>query len=147
MQRQRALEHRGSELVLQSNTPTAGLREGTVDVAVLRWSLDDDRFAAVPVDAAGQAMGLTSEATARQHARPGAPCRPVQDAPPVEVHLAWWRDSPRPLCRSCSSLAGPAEDCRARSNDCTARPRVRDGTCHSKQCRQGSGVRWPVRLC
>jgi DNA-binding transcriptional LysR family regulator len=163
VQRQWALEHGGAELVfLQSNTPTAGLREGLVDVAVVRRPLDDDRFATalvgvearfaavasghalarrrsiglgdfagrtVAVDArtgttseqlwpahaapaatrsvdgvdewltviaAGRAVGMTSEATARQHPRPGVVYRPVRDAQPVGVHLAWWRDSPPP---------------------------------------------------
>ena len=161
VQREWARAHAGAELVfLQTNTPTAGLREGLVDVAVLRRAVDDDRlatalvgveprFAAVatgstlarrrnvglrdfagrtvavdartgstteqlwppdaapagtrPVDgvdawlthiAAGQAVGMTSEATARQHPRPGVTYRPVRDAQPVPVHLAWWRDSP-----------------------------------------------------
>lgn len=44
--------------------------------------------------AAGQAIGLSSEATARQHLRPGVVYRPVRDAQPVAVWLAWWRDSP-----------------------------------------------------
>jgi DNA-binding transcriptional LysR family regulator len=163
VQRQWAREHGGAELVfLQSNTPTAGLREGLVDVAVVRRPLDDDRFATalvgvearfaavasghalarrrtitladfagrtVAVDArtgttseqlwsadaapaatrsvdgvdewltviaAGRAVGMTSEATARQHPRPGVIYRPVRDAQPVAVHLAWWRDSPPP---------------------------------------------------
>jgi DNA-binding transcriptional LysR family regulator len=43
--------------------------------------------------AAGQAIGITSEATARQHPRPGVTYRPVRDAEPVSVWLAWWRDS------------------------------------------------------
>jgi DNA-binding transcriptional LysR family regulator len=46
--------------------------------------------------AAGQAVGITSEATARQHPRPGVAYRPVQDAPPLAVMLAWWRDDPHP---------------------------------------------------
>lgn len=163
VQRQWALDHGGAELVLlQSNTPTAGLREGLVDVAVVRRPLDDDRFATAlvgvetrfaavasghalarrrsiglgdfagrtvavdartgttseqlwPADAApaatrsvdgvdewltviaaGRAVGMTSEATARQHPRPGVVYRPVRDAQPVAVHLAWWRDSPPP---------------------------------------------------
>ena len=47
--------------------------------------------------AAGQAVGVTSEATARQHPRPGVVYRPLVDAPPVAVTLAWWRDDPHPL--------------------------------------------------
>ena len=180
VQRQWLLDHPGGELVfLQSNTPTAGLREGLVDVAVLRRPVDDDRFATtrvgaeprfaavrtghalarrrhltladlaghtVAVDgqtgttteqlwtqaaapagtrevdgvdawltviAAGQAIGVTSEATARQHPRPGVTYRPVHDAPPVAVRLAWWRDSPPPalselLALTCRAYGPPA---------------------------------------
>jgi DNA-binding transcriptional LysR family regulator len=48
------------------------------------------------VIAAGQAVGISSEATAAQHRRPGVVYRRVRDAPPVPVELAWWRDSPPP---------------------------------------------------
>jgi DNA-binding transcriptional LysR family regulator len=48
------------------------------------------------VVAAGQAVGISSEATAAQHRRPGVVYRPVRDAPPVPVWLAWWTDSPPP---------------------------------------------------
>lgn len=44
--------------------------------------------------AAGQAVGMTSEATVRQHPRPGVAFRRVRDAPPVQVQLAWWKDDP-----------------------------------------------------
>ena len=161
VQRRWSLDRPGSALVLvQSNTPTAGLTEGLADVAVLRRPPRDvrlrtavvgseRRYAAVPADdplarrrsvrladvagrtvavdvltgttteelwappaapaavrsvrgvdewltviAAGQAVGVTAEATARQHLRPGVVYRPVRDAPPVEVVLAWWADSP-----------------------------------------------------
>lgn len=43
---------------------------------------------------AGQAIGMTSAATTRQHRRPGVVYRRVRDAPPVAVSLAWWRDDP-----------------------------------------------------
>ena len=46
------------------------------------------------VVAAGQGVGITAEATATQHPRPGVVYRPVRDAPPVEVSLVWWADSP-----------------------------------------------------
>ena len=46
--------------------------------------------------AAGQAMGMSSEATARQHLRPGVVYRPVRDAQPIPVWLAWWKDSAPP---------------------------------------------------
>jgi len=44
--------------------------------------------------AAGQAVGMTSEATMRQHPRPGVAYRRVRDAPPIPVSLAWWKDDP-----------------------------------------------------
>lgn len=44
--------------------------------------------------AAGQVVGITSEATTRQHRRPGVVYRRVRDAPPVPVLLAWWREDP-----------------------------------------------------
>ncbi|MET7394756.1 LysR family transcriptional regulator [Dactylosporangium sp. NPDC005572] len=147
---------------VQTNTPTAGLAEGTADVAVIRRALDDPRFdtalvgvesryAAVSTDsplarrrsvriddltrytlaidartgtttldlwppgsapakvrsttgvdewltliAAGQAVGITSEATANQNPRPGVAFRAVRDAPPIPVWLAWWRDDVPP---------------------------------------------------
>jgi len=48
------------------------------------------------VVAAGQAVGISAEATTAQHRRPGVVYRPVRDAPPVPVWLAWWADSPPP---------------------------------------------------
>jgi DNA-binding transcriptional LysR family regulator len=48
------------------------------------------------VIAAGQAVGISAEATAAQHPRLGVVYRPVRDAPPVAVWLAWWADSPPP---------------------------------------------------
>jgi DNA-binding transcriptional LysR family regulator len=63
------------------------------------------------VIAAGQAVGITAEATATQHPRPGVVYRPVRDAPPVPVWLAWWADSPPPdvtalLQLMCEQYAG-----------------------------------------
>lgn len=163
VQRRWSQAHPGSALVfVQSNTPTAGLTEGTVDASVLRRPVGDDRlrtalvgverrYAAVAADdllarrrsvglddvagrtvavdaltgttteelwsphrapaatltvrgvddwltviAAGQAIGISAEATVAQHPRPGLVYRPVRDAPPVPVRLAWWADSPPP---------------------------------------------------
>jgi len=48
------------------------------------------------VIAAGQAVGISAEATAAQHRRPGVVYRLVRDAPPVQVRLGWWADSPPP---------------------------------------------------
>jgi DNA-binding transcriptional LysR family regulator len=172
VQRQWAQDNNGAELVfVQSNTPTAGLREGLVDVAVVRRPVEDERFASaligveprfaavatghtlarrrnitlgdfagrtVAVDgrtgtttdqlwppdtspagtrevdgvdewltviAAGQAVGVTSEATARQHPRPGVTYRPLRDAQPVAVQLTWWADSPPPSLNAFLQLA------------------------------------------
>jgi DNA-binding transcriptional LysR family regulator len=145
---------------VQSNTPTAGLTDGTATIAVVRRPLDESRFATAMVGtekrfaamatddpwsrrrfvrladfagrtvgldartgtttmdiwepgsgpaavrdthsvdewltliAAGQAVGMTSEATVAQYPRPGVVYRMVRDAPPVSVWLAWWRDDP-----------------------------------------------------
>jgi DNA-binding transcriptional LysR family regulator len=46
--------------------------------------------------AAGQAIGITSEATVAQHPRPGVVYRPLRDAEPIAVSLAWWADTPPP---------------------------------------------------
>ncbi|WP_116451601.1 LysR family transcriptional regulator [Blastococcus litoris] len=173
VQRRWAEEHPGSTLVLvQSNTPTAGLTEGLADASVLRRPVDDDRvetallgherrWAALAADdplarrrslvladfagrtiavddrtgttseqlwppaaapagtravrgiedwltvvAAGQAVGISAEATAAQHRRPGVVYRPVRDAPPVPVRLAWWRGSPPPDLGALRRLLG-----------------------------------------
>lgn len=45
--------------------------------------------------AAGQGVGVTSEATVRQHPRPGVCYLPLRDAPPLPVWLAWPRDGAR----------------------------------------------------
>lgn len=44
--------------------------------------------------AAGQAVGVTSEATANQNPRPGVAYRALRDAPPVPVSIVWWKDDP-----------------------------------------------------
>lgn len=145
---------------VQANEPTAGLSDGTADLAVIRRPLDDARFATVeigresrfaavatgsalsrrrtlrvadlagytvaidsrngtttpqlwPADArptsiresrsvdewltliaAGQAVGVTAEATAHQYPRPGVAYRVLRHAPRISVRLAWWRDDP-----------------------------------------------------
>lgn len=44
--------------------------------------------------ASGRAVGISSEATRALHPRPGVVYRPLDDAPPIEVWLAWWRSTP-----------------------------------------------------
>jgi DNA-binding transcriptional LysR family regulator len=161
VQRAWAAGHPGTPLLfVHINTPTAGLSDGTADVAVVRRAVEDPRFetaligsearcAAVATDnalarrrtlhlrdlvrhpvaidartgtttlnlwhpepgpetvrtthsvdewltliAAGQAVGITSEATANQNPRPGVAYRMLRQAPPIDVWLAWWRDDP-----------------------------------------------------
>jgi DNA-binding transcriptional LysR family regulator len=163
LQRAWASRHPGTPLVfVHTNTPSAGLSDGTADVAVVRRALEDPRFesaligtearcAAVATDnplarrrtlhvrdlarypvaidsrtgtttldlwapgpgpavvrrthsvdewllliAAGQAVGITSEATANQNPRPGVAYRGLRQAPRIDVWLAWWRDDPPP---------------------------------------------------
>lgn len=174
-----AAERPGSQLrFVQSASPTAGLLEGTADLAVLRRPVVDDRItgvlvgveqrhAAVASDdplarrrsitlndfagrtigvdtatgtttpdlwppgagpaamrevhgvdewltliAAGQAVGMTAEATVSQSPRPGVTYRPVRDARPLPVTLAWRRDDPPPQVAEvvrlvCELYSGP----------------------------------------
>ena len=46
--------------------------------------------------AAGRYVGVTAEATANQYPRPGVVYRPVRDAEPIAVRLAWWHDERHP---------------------------------------------------
>jgi DNA-binding transcriptional LysR family regulator len=166
-QRRWKAEHPADPLVLvQSNTPTSGLAEGEVDLAIVRRPLTDGRrfetapigperrFAAIAYDdplarrrtltladfadrvvgidlrtgttttelwddrpgpaqfrdtrqvedwltlvAAGEVIGMTSEATVAQHPRPGVAYRLVRDAPAITLTLAWRRNAP-PTWRS-----------------------------------------------
>lgn len=54
----------------------------------------DDVEAWLDTIAAGEAVGITAEATAHQHARQGILYRPVKDGPRLAVRLAWRRDEP-----------------------------------------------------
>jgi len=60
----------------------------------VRWVHGIDEW--LTLVAAGQAVGLTTAATAVQYRRPGLTYRPVRDAPTVPVWLIWWRDDPPP---------------------------------------------------
>jgi DNA-binding transcriptional LysR family regulator len=167
--------HPGVRLIwVQSNAPTGGLANGSVDIAVVRRSLNDHRFAStligtearygalakadplarrrflrladfsghtVAVDhrtgtttedlwsdvtrpasfrlvqgvdewltliSTGQAIGMSSEATAAQNPRPGIAYRPVRDALPISVFLASWKDDPSVLVADFTRLAQEA---------------------------------------
>ncbi|MET9827817.1 LysR family transcriptional regulator [Streptomyces sp. NPDC006385] len=52
----------------------------------------------------GRCVGVTAEATANQYPRPGVVYRPVRDAEPIAVRLAWWRDDPHPAAQAAIEL-------------------------------------------
>ncbi|MFC8244362.1 LysR family transcriptional regulator [Streptomyces chartreusis] len=52
----------------------------------------------------GRCLGMTAEATAHQYPRPGVVYRPVRDAEPIAVRLAWWRDDPHPAAQAAIEL-------------------------------------------
>ncbi|MFF2382698.1 LysR family transcriptional regulator [Streptomyces sp. NPDC058108] len=52
----------------------------------------------------GRCVGMTAESTAHQYPRPGVVYRPVRDAEPLAVRLAWWRDDPHPSARTAVEL-------------------------------------------
>jgi DNA-binding transcriptional LysR family regulator len=76
-------------LVTSTGTTTPGL---WADPPAVRESHSLDEW--LTLIAAGQAVGVTAEATANQNPRPGVAYRPARDAPPIVVRLAWWRDDP-----------------------------------------------------
>jgi DNA-binding transcriptional LysR family regulator len=61
----------------------------------------DDWLAAI---ATGRCVGITPESTVAQYPRPGVVYRPMRDAPPVPVRLAWWRDDPHPATAAVAGL-------------------------------------------
>ncbi|MCW2871685.1 LysR family transcriptional regulator [Actinacidiphila oryziradicis] len=52
----------------------------------------------------GRCVGITAESTAHQYPRPGVVYRPVRDAEPIAVRLAWWRDDPHPATQPAIEL-------------------------------------------
>ncbi|MET9375845.1 LysR family transcriptional regulator [Streptomyces sp. NPDC002992] len=169
-QRRWAAAHPSTELrLIRVNSSTAGLAEGSCDLAVVRRALEDRRFDSAivglerrlcamaaddplagrrsvrladlsghtllierrtgtttpelwPPDSrpateethdvddwltaisTGRRIGMTAESTARQYARPGVVYRPVRDAEPIAVRLAWWRDDPHPATQGVIEL-------------------------------------------
>ena len=61
----------------------------------------DDWLTAI---ATGRCVGVTTEGTAAQYRRPGVVYRPIRDAEPVAVRLAWWRDDPHPAAPAAVAL-------------------------------------------
>ncbi|MFE5813647.1 LysR family transcriptional regulator [Streptomyces sp. NPDC056479] len=52
----------------------------------------------------GRCVGVTAEATANQYPRPGVVYRPLRDAEPIAVRLAWWREDPPPAAQAVIEL-------------------------------------------
>jgi DNA-binding transcriptional LysR family regulator len=52
----------------------------------------------------GRCVGVTAEGTADQYRRPGVVYRPIRDAGPIAVRLAWWRDDPHPATSAVAAL-------------------------------------------
>ncbi|TPQ22667.1 LysR family transcriptional regulator [Streptomyces sporangiiformans] len=169
-QRRWAQAHPETDLhLVRVNSATAGLAEGTCDLAVVRRPLDDRRFDSAivglerrlcalatddtlarrrsirlddiggrtllvdrrtgttttdlwPPDArpvteethdvddwlnvisTGRGIGVTAESTAHQYPRPGIAYRPVRDAEPIAVRLAWWRGDAHPATQAAIEL-------------------------------------------
>jgi DNA-binding transcriptional LysR family regulator len=54
--------------------------------------------------AAGGAVGITPEGTMSQYRRDGVVFRPLRDAPPITVTMAWRRHDPHPAAQAAVSL-------------------------------------------
>ncbi|MFD7441727.1 LysR family transcriptional regulator [Streptomyces sp. NPDC059909] len=62
----------------------------------------DDWLTAV---AAGRGAGVSAASTAEMHSHPGVTYRPLTDAPPVPVLLAWRTTAPHPALKALAALA------------------------------------------
>jgi DNA-binding transcriptional LysR family regulator len=85
----------------RTGTPPAALRPPTPRPA-LRYTRDVDDWLAVIT--AGEAVGITPEATSDQYRRPGVVFRPLRDAPPIDVRVAWHRADPHPATEAAVAL-------------------------------------------
>jgi DNA-binding transcriptional LysR family regulator len=95
-------------VAVDAQTGTTGKElwpNGTTSPAFLLTHGTDDWLTLI---AAGRAVGMSSEATAAQHPRPGVVYVPVADAPPIVVWLAWWKDSPPRRLRTLIEVASAA---------------------------------------
>ena len=68
----------------------------------IEYTQDIDDWLAVI--ATGRCVGVTAEATVAQYPRPGIVYRPLRDAAPIAVRLAWWRDDPHPATSAAVEL-------------------------------------------
>jgi DNA-binding transcriptional LysR family regulator len=68
----------------------------------VEYTQDIDDWLAVI--ATGRCVGVTAEATVTQYPRPGIVYRPVRDAAPIAVRLAWWRGDRHPAAPAAVEL-------------------------------------------
>lgn len=61
----------------------------------------DDWLTAI---ATGRCVGVTAAGTAAQYRRPEVVYRPIRDAEPIAVRLAWWRTDPHPAAPAAVAL-------------------------------------------
>jgi DNA-binding transcriptional LysR family regulator len=76
----------------QTGTTTTELLQSLDQMADTRSTRGVDEW--LTLIASGQAVGITSEATANQNPRPGVAYRALRDAPPIPVSIVWWKDEP-----------------------------------------------------
>ena len=74
----------------RAGTTTGELWSGTDHSPIFVESSDVDGW--LDAIAAGRGVGLTADATAHHHPRPGLSYRPIKDGPRIPVRLMWWRD-------------------------------------------------------
>ncbi|MRX45360.1 LysR family transcriptional regulator [Agromyces kandeliae] len=99
----------------RAGTTTAELWESRgIAPPPLTWSGDVEEW--LDLIAAGDAIGVTSEATAHHLPRPGVVFVPIDDAPPMEVRIAWHRSHRHPstgrvarAVRAAYTAAAPGE--------------------------------------
>lgn len=97
----------GRPLALDARTGSTGLDlwpDGERPRHVVQIDDIDDWLTVI---GSGRARGISAESTAHQYRRRGVVYRPVRDAPPVPVYLAWSRtDPPRERTEVIGLLAG-----------------------------------------
>jgi DNA-binding transcriptional LysR family regulator len=71
-------------------TTTSRLWDGADHLPRFLESNDVDSW--LDAIAAGRGVGITAEATAHHHPRPGVTYRPIKDGPRIPVKLVWWSD-------------------------------------------------------
>ena len=90
---------------LETGTTSGDLWQTDAPPAGFRMTHGVDEW--LTLIASGRAVGVSSEATVAQHARPGVAYRLLGDAPPIPVWLAWWRQKPP------TSLVALLDTCRS----------------------------------